>query len=184
MIIRSFEADSSSLLTFYPFCAFFILYYHILSCGNLDDCKDDIRALEKIGVILEHAIQVQTEFIPISNAVNALNRISKIIQEHRPAPKPSTIPHMSQPQTAAAVPQQQQPQQQTFPVSGPSHAQQGYPQDVNLTIGTDIPQFNFFGPSSDLPVSFGSEIQPMGYTRAIENQFVARNWHENWWNVG
>lgn len=137
-------------------------------------------ALEKIGVILEHAIQVQNEFIPIYNAVSALNRISKIIQENRSAPKPSTTRTLHA-QTNATMPQHQQPHQQTFPVSDPP---QGYPQELSLTIGTDVPQFNFLDPSADLPVSFGSEIQPMGYTRAIEDQFVARNWHENWWNFG
>lgn len=142
-------------------------------------------ALEKIGVILEHAIQVQNEFIPIYNAVGALNRISKIIQENRSAPKPSTTQasRTLQAQTNTTMSQHQQPRHQAFSVSNPPHTQQ-YPQELNLTIGTDVPQFNFLDPSADLPVSFGSEIQPMGYTRAIENQFVARNWHENWWNFG
>ncbi|KAL1957006.1 hypothetical protein VTO42DRAFT_6495 [Malbranchea cinnamomea] len=172
----SFQPLQLNLLTFYPFCAFFVLYYHILSCSRPEDCAEDIRALEKVGLVLEYTKSIKSEFVPISNAVNALNRISKIIQENRitlsagKAHSESSFPQ-------ATLPEQPEP--------GPiSMHQQNNICELNLTIGADVPQSNFLDPTTDLSVIFGEEIQPMWYMRAIENEFVGRNWHESWWDIG
>lgn len=50
--------------------------------------------------------------------------------------------------------------------------------------GVDVPQINFLDSTTDLPVDFGEGFQPMEYTRAIENEFAGRNWHESWWSIG
>lgn len=190
-----------SLISFYPISAFFTLYYHILAHPDSEDCAEDIRSLEKLGSILKHIAKVQTEFIPISNAVNALNQISKTIQEHywrRKTPSTTTqiqtdtntnphtpITESSQaPFTESQQHHQDQNQNQNnfLPRSGltPGLADSG--QIVNFP--TSIEDFAEFEATFPRNLSFGLNegFQPMGYMKAVENEFIGRNWHESWWN--
>lgn len=156
------------MLTFYPFCAFFALYYHILSCSNPEDCKEDIQILEEVGRVLESVKSLRSEIIPISNAVNALNHITKAIQENR---------------IASAATKTTQPMPSIIPSTEYPPTQQNYPLGFDAMSGVDIPQINFLDSTLDLPVDLGEGFQPMEYTRAVENELVGRNWHENWWSI-
>lgn len=172
-----------SLTRFNPFCAFFSLYYHILACPNSDDCAEDIRLLQKLDCIFEQAASVKAAFIPISTAVNALNQVSRTIQENQMAcgaeagGPPETA---SSPQT---IPSQGQSLQVPVPQNGPHGS--------SAATGTQAPQFHF-PPSTQEFYSFETQLpqdfslnrkEGMGYTRAVENEFVERNWHESWWNI-
>jgi hypothetical protein len=131
--------------------------------------------LEKLGQLLSSAASVQSEFVSISNAVNALNRISKIIHENQA----DTITNNSQAQPLEGQTgiSQQQPQD-----NPDFFSQSGLQQGFTFGSGVDIPPLNFLGSPADLLPDFSEGFHPMVYTRAIENEFAGRNWHESWWN--
>ncbi|KAK2794501.1 hypothetical protein FQN52_008079 [Onygenales sp. PD_12] len=187
-----------SLISFYPFSAFFSLYYHIIACPDPENCKEDISALERLGAILRSAACVQTEFVPISNAINALNQVSRVIQEQRRtiarAPclqgTPLQVPDMpsshGQRPAFAKRPQQQAGAGYTTPPS---------PNPNPMTTSAETPQIQFPAPPEDLfssmeipmlpdasMIEFEDGFEPMEYMRAVENEFIGRNWHESWWN--
>lgn len=49
-----------------------------------------------------------------------------------------------------------------------------------------MPEFDMsaFAPFPEFPFSFDDSTQPLGFVRALENDFTARNWHEGWWDAG
>jgi len=36
----------------------------------------------------------------------------------------------------------------------------------------------------DFPFNLDDSTQPLGFVRALENDFTGRNWHEGWWDAG
>ncbi|KAK2813942.1 hypothetical protein FQN50_000343 [Emmonsiellopsis sp. PD_5] len=189
-----------SLISFYPFSAFFSLYYHIIACPDPDDCKEDISALERLGAILRSAACVQTEFVPISNAINALNQVSRVIQEQRRAIVPASYLQGTQlqgPDMPSSHGQRpavaKRPQQQTG--AGYTTPPSPNPLTMTMTTGAETPQIQFPAPPEDLfssmeipmlpdasMMGFEDGFEPMEYMRAVENEFIGRNWHESWWN--
>ncbi|CAI7611529.1 unnamed protein product [Penicillium pancosmium] len=65
------------LATFYPFCAFFTLYYHILSSTDSDEYEDDIQTLEKVVQYMTKIASVRPDFVPLVDAMRALNEVSR-----------------------------------------------------------------------------------------------------------
>jgi hypothetical protein len=173
---------------------------------------------------------ISADLKPLSNTINALNKVSRSMQEYRrnhtrasipsteehahvqtqthphPTPSSSTPSHPSfqhppaqQLETLHPTPQQQQEQQHTF---AQTQAQQ---QPLGLNLPPNIPTstldtFNASLLSSPQNVtstlsSFPSlqdftnlnsgagDVQPVDFIRALENDFMGRNWHEAWWDM-
>ncbi|KAH8723455.1 hypothetical protein GQ44DRAFT_741061 [Phaeosphaeriaceae sp. PMI808] len=135
-------------INFYPFCAVFSLYEYILGSTDPDDCEQDVCLLERIGVAMAEASISMIDFKALAATINALNKVSRTIQDERRKAK------------AAG------------PVSG--------------DIANIIPDFNasVFASHPNFPFHFEDVPQPLGFVRALESDFVARNWHEGWWDVG
>ncbi|KAH8727675.1 hypothetical protein GQ44DRAFT_770234 [Phaeosphaeriaceae sp. PMI808] len=135
-------------LSFYPFCAVFSLYEYILGCTDPDDCEQDVCLLERIGVAMAEASISMVDFKTLSRTINALNKVSRTIQDERRRVK--TVD----------------------PLTG--------------EIPNIMPDFNasFFASYPEFPFNFEDVPQPLGFVRALENDFVTRNWHEGWWDVG
>lgn len=72
-----------SFITFYPFCAVFSLYEHILACANPNDCEQDIQLLESVGAGMAQASALRTDFVPFARTINALNKVTRTIQDER-----------------------------------------------------------------------------------------------------
>lgn len=72
-----------SFISFYPFCAVFTLYEYILACTNPDDCEQDVQLLESIGATMAEASVHRTDFRPLERTINALNKVSRTIQDER-----------------------------------------------------------------------------------------------------
>ncbi|RDL40552.1 Uncharacterized protein BP5553_00531 [Venustampulla echinocandica] len=70
-------------ISFYPFCAVFSLYEHILACANPEDCEQDIRLLESVGAAMAEASTLRTDLVPFARTINALNKVSRTIQDER-----------------------------------------------------------------------------------------------------
>ena len=75
--------SSPSFITFYPFCVVFTLYEYILACPNPEDCESDIVGLENIGLAMTEACVTSKDLAPFAKTINALNRVSRTLQEER-----------------------------------------------------------------------------------------------------
>ncbi|KAF2257930.1 hypothetical protein CC78DRAFT_549523 [Lojkania enalia] len=163
-------------IRFYPFCAVFSLYEHILMCNDPEECENDITLLENIGIAMQQASTVQADFEPFSNIIRALNKLAKTMQDERQRTKSHTNINP-----------------QTFMLE---YQQLGEPEVPRQQQGINLPQpaNSIFGPTNDndsrlryFPDLFVSnmdgDFQPLGFVRAVENDFFGRNWHEGWWDM-
>jgi hypothetical protein len=149
-------------MLFYPFCAVFTLYEHIMACTNPDDCEADVRQLEHVGDAMENTSNtVRSDLKPFSNTIKALNKVSRTIQDGRRNKRPTTAHDQSVDQTNA---QQQQENVTNMPIP-----------DLDLSAFDHFPDF---------PMTMDGDPDPLGFVRAMENDFIARNWHDNWWDMG
>jgi hypothetical protein len=124
-----------------------------------------------------------------------LNRIFRIAYERRVALLAENAQFRSlEPQTGFPPPPPQQ-QQQHHPHPHPHQqwateqqgiplgfGQQTYSYPFSFTSGVELPQLNFLDDPTTLLYNLDEGFDPMDYTRAIENEFAMRNWHESWWN--
>ena len=152
-----------SSILFYPFCAVFTLYEYIIACTDPNDCEGDVRQLEHIGDAMEHTSKtIRSDLKPFVKTIKALNKVSRTIQDGRRNKRPTTAE--SQPADPNGT--QQQPDNvannMAMPDLGPS-------------------AFNTF---PDFPMTMDGDPDPLGFVRAMENDFMGRNWHDNWWDMG
>ncbi|KFX87316.1 hypothetical protein V490_08349 [Pseudogymnoascus sp. VKM F-3557] len=136
-------------ITFYPFCAVFSLYEHILACANPEDCEQDIQLLERVGATMAEASALRSDFVPFARTINALNKVSRTIQDER-------------------------------------RKERGHGDDATGATAHTMPDFDMsaFASFSEFPSNFEDGNQPLGFIRALENDFTSRNWNEGWWDVG
>jgi hypothetical protein len=144
------QAVCIHFISFYPFCAVFSLYEHILACASPEDCEQDVQLLERIGATMSEASTKRTDFSPFARTINALNQVTRTFQDERRRAKNN-----------------------------------GDPNTVGQTADT-MPEFDMsaFAPFPEFPFNFEDGTQPLGFVRALENDFTARNWHEGWWDAG
>jgi hypothetical protein len=121
------------------------LYEYVLACTNPNDCEQDVQLLESIGATMARTSALRTDFLPFARTINALNKVSRSIQDER--------------RKAA---------------------------NLAATTGEVIPDFDFsaFASFPDFPFNFEDSSQPFGFVRALENDVIARNWNEGWWDIG
>jgi hypothetical protein len=145
--IRVLLTFSHSFISFYPFCAVFSLYEHILACTNPDDCEQDVQLLENLGAAMADASAVWSDFIPFARTINALNKVSRSFQDDRRRVRAAN------------------------PAAG--------------EMISPMPDFDMsaFASFSDITFNFDETAHPLGFVRALENDFTARNWHEGWWDA-
>ena len=148
-----------SFILFYPFCAVFTLYEYIIACTNPNECEEDVRQLEHIAEAMEHTSRtIRPDLKPFAKTIKALNKVSRTIQDSR----------RKRPLSAGG---------QCADVSN-GHTQ---PVDLNAIPDLDPSAFDTF---PDFPMTMDGDPDPLGFVRAMENDFIGRNWHENWWGMG
>lgn len=81
----------------------------------------------------------RADFVPFARTIDALNKVSRTIQDERRKAGEATMA------------------------------------DFDMSA---------FASFSDFPVTFEDGNQPLGFVRALENDFTTRNWHEGWWDAG
>ncbi|KAL6230686.1 hypothetical protein BDW75DRAFT_60033 [Aspergillus navahoensis] len=190
------------LITFYPFCAFFTLYYHILSSTDPSEREEDICSLEKVVRLMAQAASVRPDFVPIANAMGALNDVSRAVHSGREPPSGLTVvgavppqshmesnpspthpvTHLPASNTAAAAPfDSLQNLSMEFPLQTA---------DANLNDTFGVPfqlesqiAFDWDPASSARPGTARTVSQPVDFVRAIESELIWRDWHESWWNI-
>ncbi|KAI0606097.1 Fungal-trans domain-containing protein [Pyrenophora tritici-repentis] len=70
-------------MTFFPFCAIFTLYEHIIACLEPEECDSDIQALENMGLAMAQISTERPGFVPFAKTIDALNKVSRILLEER-----------------------------------------------------------------------------------------------------
>ncbi|KAF2018874.1 hypothetical protein BU24DRAFT_447492 [Aaosphaeria arxii CBS 175.79] len=193
-------------ISFYPFCAVFSLYEHILACTDPEQCEADLQLLENIEVAVRAGCEVHPDLYPLSNTITALNAVSRSTQDLRrngPSPAYQSPPtHSSSASTmpSPATQQHQQPHMKSssFTPMGQSTQPVTSSRGFNLPMSTlDGLQFQMpppesstvgpFGPGvpllQDFPMGAGDSFEPLGFVRALESDFMAKNWHEPWWDM-
>jgi hypothetical protein len=181
---------------FYPFCAFFTLYYHILSSTDPSEYEEDICALEQVVKIMSQLSCVRTDFVPIAEAMGALNDVSRAVHSGKDPFQGVTL---CQPSASSEQRQQDIPATTMHPFP-PVESLQNLSSDLPLqstdpngTFGVPFQLQNQFTFDWDLPPAdqqgairpdtARTVSQPLDFVRAIENELIWRNWHESWWNV-
>lgn len=82
-IMKSGGLGNANAIDFYPFVAFFTLYYHILHYAtgspNADfaSIEDDLILMEKLGSVMQEVGETQDGFFPIVTAIGALNKVCR-----------------------------------------------------------------------------------------------------------
>lgn len=150
-----------SFILFYPFCAVFTLYEYIIACTNAEECEADVCRLEQIAEAMEHTSQtIRPDLKPFAKTIKALNKVSRTIQDSR----------RKRPLSAEG-------QLDKTSNSQPHHDSH----NIMATPDLDPSAFDTF---PDFPMTMDGDPDPLGFVRAMENDFIGRNWHENWWDMG
>ncbi|KAL4745758.1 hypothetical protein BDW72DRAFT_198349 [Aspergillus terricola var. indicus] len=190
------------LITFYPFCAFFTLYYHILSSTDPSEREEDIRSLEKVVTLMTKAASVRPDFVPIASAMSALNDVSRAVHsgynppggltlfggavpprhfmESNASPSHNATQLHAGSTTAAAPFDSLQKLSVEFPLQPVDelHNTFGVPFQLESQIA-----FDWDPASSSRPSTARTVSQPVDIVRAIEGELTWRDWHESWWNI-
>ncbi|KAL1791849.1 hypothetical protein ACET3X_009600 [Alternaria dauci] len=161
-----FTTITDHFITLYPFCVVFTLYEHILACNKPEDCESDIQILENIGAAMAQSSTQRRDLVPFERTINALNRVSRTLQEERR--KESTF----------------------------TETREHFAQEMNLPptsfdtiqnlMASELPDIDMstFLSMPDYTTNLDGDFQSLGFFRAIENDFVARNWQTDWWDLG
>jgi hypothetical protein len=174
-------------ISFYPFRAFFVLYYHILACKDPDLCKEDVTRLEKMDMIMKQAARTRFEYVPISSATSSLNKITKYLQQTQMTSqrqlwtKSECLSHQTAfdelpgtHNTAAYQVPDWEGVINSFDTQQPSQTMQWLPNFGNLQLPTA---------SNFAEVVSQPGFEPVEYMQAFESQFSGGDWAYAWWNV-
>lgn len=184
---KNYAALYTYCIAFYPFRAFFALYYHILHNENPEVYKEDIQRLERIDAVMRGAAQTRFEYIPISKAISSLNQIAKHMHETRivsPSHRwtgiwPSQAPiHRNDSLMAPSDVLQQPPGQDGIFDITRDYQPSEFPQWL-----PDFGEMQFSTAAEFEQAAAQPDFQPIEYMQAVENQFAGRNWPYSWWDV-
>jgi hypothetical protein len=190
------------LITFYPFCAFFTLYYHILSSTDPSEREEDICSLEKVVTLMTQAASVRPDFVPIASAMSALNDVSRAVHSGRDPfgdltfvgcavpPRPLMESNASPSHTATQLPGS------SITAAAPFDSLQNLSVELPLQTADELNDtfgvpfqlesqiaFDWDPASSARPSTARTVSQPVDIVRAIEGELTWRDWHESWWNI-
>lgn len=106
-------------------------------------------------------------FVPFATTVNAMNRVSRSLQEERRRAKHGVTMRSGD---------YSSPQGLNLPSANFDTLQ-------NL-VASELDQFD---PATitalpDFPMNVDGDFHPLGFVRALENDFQSRSWHDTWWD--
>jgi hypothetical protein len=119
-----------------------------------------------MGVALTQSCTQREDLVPFAKTINALNRVSRTLQDER-RKGPATA------DTGDDVTQ------------GMNLSQTNFDTIQNL-MASELPDIDMsaFSSMPDYPTNMEGDFQSLGFFRALENDFVARNWQTDWWDLG
>jgi len=144
----------------------FTLYEHIVACTNPDDCESDIQSLETIGVAMAQSCAERQDLIPFAKTINALNRVSRSLQDERRR-GPATVDSSDSVAQGMNMP----------PTSFDT---------IQNLMASELPDIDMsaFSSMPDYTANMDGDFQSLGFLRGLENDFVTRNWQTDWWDLG
>jgi hypothetical protein len=106
------------------------------------------------------------DLVPFERTINALNRVSRSLQEERR--KESMLI-----ETREHVAQETDLPPTNFDT-------------IQNLMASELPDIDMsnFSSMPDYTPNMDGDFQSVGFFRAIENDFVARNWQTDWWDLG
>ncbi|CAI6336235.1 unnamed protein product [Periconia digitata] len=164
---------AAHFISFYPFCSVFSLYEHIITSTDPEQCEQDTIALEKIGVVMTRASAARPHFATLERTINALNKVARAIQNERRSR------HTSKTTTPLSS-------NTPRPILGPSTTFDTLQDFADSIPNFDAAALDAFGEFSGAEVGGvggGAGFHPMGFVRAVETDYVGRNWNEQWWDI-
>ncbi|OJK01844.1 hypothetical protein ASPACDRAFT_1853893 [Aspergillus aculeatus ATCC 16872] len=154
-------------LTFYPFGAFFTLYYHILSSTQPSDCHP-------------------ARLFPIADAASALNDVCRAFHScQKNSAFTINSSDMLPDNPLFLLPNEKEAGSSTVPDLPPLQTEE----ELDDAFGNSFQPQHQVAPSTQSGLATEKETartmaQPLDFVRAVavENELVWRNWHESWWN--
>lgn len=132
---------------------------------------------------MKRACEIRSDLNPLSNIISALNKVSRSLQESR------RIQALGVMESSRSSNQQQQTQNDVQSTSGLVPV----PPNSNTShqVVTPAPDAAFAGPLvsdfaslQDFSMNTNGEMLPLDFIRTLENDFIGRNWHEGYWDMG
>lgn len=162
-------------IAFYPFRAFFSLYYHILVSNSPAECNDDVDRLQKLGTVAMNAAQMRYEWQPIAKAILSLNQVTKYIQQSQ---RTSVNGHWM---TSWDSAQSMVPGQETASIPGMDSLPLDQQPDFTQWL-PDLGDMHFATAEDFQQAAAQPDFRPIEYMQAIEDQFSGRNMQYGWWD--
>lgn len=185
---QNFAALYTYCIAFYPFRAFFALYYNILLNKDPELHREDVQRLEKIDMVMKRAALTRFEYVPISKAISSLNQVTKHIQKSdtiRPGQQWTGMwPHQQPTSTGGSLitTSAMQPQIAAHENMPELAGIYDTPESMQWLPGFGDMQFST---AADLQEAAAQpDFEPVQYMQTLENQFTGGNWHHYWWNTG
>jgi hypothetical protein len=107
------------------------------------------------------------DFMPFAKTINALNKVSRTLQDERRKEKTMNEAGQGGTEQGMGLP------------STSFDAFHNLVASELLDLDTSA-----FSSLPDYPADLEGENYPFGFVRALENDFVARNWQADWWDQG
>jgi hypothetical protein len=106
------------------------------------------------------------DLAPFAKTINALNRVSRTLQDER-RKGPATV------ESGESV------------VQGLNMPPTSFDTIQNL-MASELPDIDMsaFSSMPDYATNMDGDFQSLGFFRALENDFVTRNWQTDWWDLG
>lgn len=184
---KNYAALYTYCIAFYPFRAFFALYYHILLSRDPETYIEDVKRLGRIDVVMKRAAQTRFEYIPISKAISLLNQVTKHMQQIRTSSPDRQWIGIWPPQRSTTL-----NESLMSPLAATNHlpGQDGtggltgvYQTPNSMQWLPDFGDMQFSATADLQQAAAQPDFQPIEYMQAIESQFTGGNWQYNWWNM-
>lgn len=133
-----------------------------MACTDPDDCEEDLHQLERLADAMEQSGKTfHSDLKPFTKTIKALNKVSRTMQDSR----------RRRPFSPAGPP-------------GDITGTQQQPSNVNTNFVMPDLDPLAFDAIPDFPMTLDGDPDPLGFVRAMESDFIGRNWNEDWWDTG
>ena len=101
---------------------------------------------------------IRADLLPFTKTIQALNKVARTVQDSR-----TKMAKAQSARGSGVAPQQP---------------------DAFGTAATLMPELDLsaFDTWPDFPMTMDGDPDPLGYVRALENDFIGRNWNGEWWD--
>jgi hypothetical protein len=161
-------------IAFYPFRAYFSLYYHILLSNDQAEYEEDVQRLKDIGKVTSKAAKVRCEWEPIAKAILSLNRMTDHVRQRTQPPQNDT----------ADVPLSiSREDQSLLPLAQMEHGNAAELGNDNMPFSwpPDFGDMHFATTEAFQEAAAQPDFRPLEYMQMLENQFAGHDLNYGLW---